>query len=125
MFGLSHQDPDDGKLPIFVHSIQSAEAFALAQKVWQVNGQVQRVDPENNKEFERFVFPNPACVVWLQRDRGRDDCFELIVIWDKKEIGVTEIYSIENAEQTKGDDSRAKQLLEKMLITPATVPATG
>jgi hypothetical protein len=123
MFGFDHHDDDDGKLPIFVHSLQSAEAFELAQKVWQVNGAIQRVDPANNKEFERFRFSNPDCIVWLQRDRGRSDTFELILIWDKKEVGITEVYTVSAVSGTKlGDDARARELLERMLTAPATVP---
>ncbi len=123
MFGFHRHDDDEGKLPIFVHSIQSAEAFALAGKVWEANAAIQRIDPANNKEFERFHFTNPDCIVWLQRDRGRTDTFELILIWDKKEVGISEVYTIATQSGAHlGDDSRARELLEKMLITPATVP---
>ena len=123
MFGLRRETKQEGALPIFVHSLQSAVAFDLAQKVWQVNIGIMRSDVANGKEFERFVFSNPECVAWLQRDIGRTDTFELILVWSKKDVGLTEVYSISAiANAALGDDTRARQLLEKMLVTPATVP---
>ena len=124
MFGFDQKtQKPEATLPIFVHSLQSAAAFELVQKVWEVNAAIRRTDQTNAKEFERFAFSNPACVVWLQHDIGRSDTYELILVWNQKEVGVTEVYTISaTAGRALGDDTRAKQLLEKMLVTPATVP---
>lgn len=118
---------DPTTLPVFVHSLQSAEAFTLAQKVWENNGRYLMADPANNKEMLRFIFSQPPCVVWLQRDRGRTDTFELILLWDvteDKKEPVTEIYTIAAlAGVAVGDDSRAKNLLSAILASPSIVPA--
>jgi hypothetical protein len=124
-FGDRQEHIDPTKLPIFVHSIQSAEAFGLAQKVWETNGRNVISDPANHKELMRFVFSQPTCIVWLQRDQGRSDTFELVLMWEakEKEENVTEVYVIAAlAGTTIGDDSRAKSLLSAILASPATVP---
>lgn len=116
---------DTDTLPIFVHAIQSAEAFALAQKVWQTNAHALRVDAANQKELMRFSFTQPACVVWLQRDQGRSDTFELILMWDSPgEAVLTEVYVVSAlAGMLVGDDTRAKELLNAILTMPSVVPA--
>lgn len=124
-FGDKHQSIDPTTLPIFVHAIQSAEAFDLAQKVWENNSRYVIADPGNRKELMRFVFSQPTCVVWLERDHGRSDTFELILLWEgkDKEENVTEVYVISAlAGTTVGDDSRAKSLLSAILASPAIVP---
>ncbi|HYH74433.1 MAG TPA: hypothetical protein VD735_00570 [Candidatus Saccharimonadales bacterium] len=116
-----HVDPT--KLPILVHAIRSSDAFAAAQKVWSTNARNLRVDAANHKELLRFVFNQPACVVWLQRDQGRTDAFELILLWDGQKEDVTEVYVIEAASGAViGDDKRAISLLNAILASPATVP---
>ncbi|HJQ08343.1 MAG TPA: hypothetical protein VJ836_02555 [Candidatus Saccharimonadales bacterium] len=124
MFGLTKKLTTD-KLPIFVHAIESVETFLLAQKVWQANTRAMRVDPANRKELLHFTFPRPACTVWLLRDQGRDDCFELIMMWQDKEH-LSEVYVIAPSHARRvGDDSRAKQLLNAILSSPSTVPSTS
>jgi len=121
MFGLSSKKSDD-KLPIFVHDIKSTDAFLLAQKVWQANLRYVRQDTTNKKDLLHFGFPNPACTVWLQHDQGRDDTYELILIW--KSTGVSEVYVLSlTGGRPVGDDTRAKQLLGTILSTPSTVPS--
>lgn len=129
-FGDKHaHSVDPTTLPIFVHVIQSSEAFDLAQKVWKNNESHAVQDAANRKELLRFVFSQPACVVWLEHDQGRSDTFELILMWDKVEgakEGVTEVYVIAAAGDTPvGDDSRAKGLLNAILTSPSIVPVNG
>jgi hypothetical protein len=124
-FGDKEQHIDPTKLPIFVHAIQSADAFLLAGKVWDNNGRYVIVDPANKKELMRFVFSQPTCVVWLQRDQGRSDTYELVLMWEGKEKAdnVTEVYVVSAlAGQPIGDDSRVKSLLNAILASPAIVP---
>lgn len=118
-----HIDPT--KLPIFVHAIQSAEAFDLVQKVWENNGRYVVADEGNHKELMRFVFSQPTCVVWVQRDKDRTDTYELILMWEGKQRSedVTEVYVISALAGTQiGDDSRIKSLLSAILASPAIVP---
>ncbi len=125
-FGEKHDHSvDPTTLPIFVHALQSAEAFNLANKVWQANARYVMADPANHKELLRFVFNDPKCVVWLERDQGRTDTFELLLLWDAKGKGldVTEVFVISNNGATVGDDTRVKSLLGTILASPAIVPA--
>jgi len=125
-FGDKHDHAvDPTTLPIFVHALQSADAFGLAQKVWDNNARYVMLDPANHKELMRFVFADPPCVVWLERDQGRSDTYELILLWDQKDAkqNVTEVYVISAlAGVTVGDDSRVKSLLSAILASPAIVP---
>lgn len=124
-FGDKQEHIDPTKLPIFVHAIQSAEAFGLAQKVWENNGRYVILDPTNHKELMRFVFSQPTCVVWLQRDQNRTDTYELVLMWEgkDKDENVTEVYVISAlAGMSIGDDSRVKNLLSAILASPAIVP---
>lgn len=128
MWGFSNKHEhtvDPTTLPIFVHALQSSDAFTLAQKVWANNSRYLMFDPTNNKELMRFVFSQPTCVVWLLRDKGRTDTFELILMWDKSgdQQDVTEVYVISAlAGVAVGDDTRVKSLLSAILASPATVP---
>lgn len=125
-FGDKHEHSvDPTTLPIFVHAIQSAEAFGLAEKIWQANMRYVMLDGGNRKELLRFVFNDPKCVVWLERDQGRTDTYELIFLWDAKgkELDVSEVYVISNTGAAVGDDSRVKSLLATVLASPALVPA--
>jgi hypothetical protein len=124
-FGDKQEHIDPTKLPIFVHAIQSAEAFDLAQKVWENNGRYVVQDPSNHKELMRFVFSQPTCVVWLQRDQDRTDTYEMVLLWEgrDREENVTEVYVISALAGTAiGDDSRVKNLLSAILSSPAIVP---
>jgi hypothetical protein len=116
---------DATTLPIFVHALQSADAFGLAQKVWETNARYVVPDPVNGKELLRFVFSSPTCVVWLCRDRGRTDSFEIVLFWaaDGKRQEATEVYVISTLGGAPvGDDSRIKDLLNAILTTPSIVP---
>lgn len=129
-FGDKHgHSVDPTTLPIFVHAIQSTEAFTQAQKVWENNIRYVIQDVTNHKELMRFVFSQPSCVVWLERDQGRIDTFELILMWDVADAtkeDVTEVYVISAANDVPvGDDSRAKGLLSAILASPAIVPVNG
>lgn len=125
-FGDKHAHSiDPTVLPVFVHALQSVEAFELAGKVWENNGRYLMADPANNKEMMRFTFSQPPCVAWLQRDKGRTDTFELILLWDITEVNkepITEVYTISAlAGQPVGDDTRAKDLLSAILTSPSIV----
>jgi hypothetical protein len=125
-FGDKTHQVDPTKLPILLHTVQNGEAFGLADKIWQTNSRNMLVDVPNRKELLRFVFANPACVAWLQRDQGRNDTYELILMWDnKKTDDITEVYVLQNGAQAVGDASRATSLLQAMLASPATVPVNG
>lgn len=124
-FGDKHHSVDPTTLPIFVHALQSAEAFDLVRKVWDNNSRYVMTDPSNRKELMRFAFSQPACVVWLQRDQGRTDTFELILMWDEQgdKQDVSEVYVISAlAGVAVGDDSRVKSLLSAILTSPSIVP---
>jgi hypothetical protein len=115
---------DATEFPILVHNLQSAAAFGLAQKVWQSNARSAMPDPANGKDRMRFAFANPECVVWLQRDQGRQDSFELILMWGATVAsGMAEVYVLANAVGVPvGDDSRANNLLQGILASPAVTP---
>lgn len=123
VFGNTKPRIDPTKLPIFVHTIAGKEAFALCSKVWEANKRTLLQDSVNRKDFLHFVFANPSCVVWLQREAGRQDTFELILLWEGKQENVTEVYVISSKEgDVLGDDTRAKSLLTAILSMPAVVP---
>ncbi|HSX29770.1 MAG TPA: hypothetical protein VLE73_04400 [Candidatus Saccharimonadales bacterium] len=120
MLGLTHKDANADKLTVQVHTIAGSEVFGLAQKIWGENVRSLRVDPESGKEFLHFGYANPKCVVWLQHDKGRNDIYELIVNWQS--TGTHEVYVIIAGDaQPVGDDTRAKAVLNSMLITPSVV----
>lgn len=126
VFGSARPHIDPTKLPIFVHSIESEEAFGLCRKVWEANKRNVLTDSTNRKDFLHFVFTNPACVVWMQRDMNRGDTFELILMWEGKKEDITEVYVVSSREGTPlGDDSRVKSLLTAILSMPAVVPVSG
>ena len=125
VFGPAKKHIDPTKLPIFVHAVQSADAFALCQKVWQTNKRTMLVDSTNRKEFLHFVFTDPACVVWMQRDLHRTDTFELILLWEGKKDDITEVYVLSASGPSTGDDTRAKSLLTAILSMPSVVPASN
>jgi hypothetical protein len=127
-FGDKHQHIDPTTLPIFVHALQNSEAFGLARKIWENNARYVMFDAGNNKDLLRFVFNDPACVVWLERDKGRTDTFELVMLWDAtdKKENVSEVYVLsEQAAATIGDDARVKSLLSAILSSPAIVPVSN
>ena len=124
MFGLSKKEPASDKLTVQVHAIASAEAYGLAQKIWNENLRTLHVDQYARKEFLHFGYANPKCVVWLQRDQNRNNPFELVVRWEVDKTH--EVFVISNTGAEKiGDDSRAVALLNSMLTTPSIVLTGG
>jgi hypothetical protein len=122
MLGLSKKDSSVDKLSVLVRVTVGREAFGLAFKIWSENFRTIKLDKQAGKEYLHFGYANPKCVVWLQRDVGREDLFELIVRWEHSNIH--EVYVISNGgEKAVGDDTRAKAILNSMMITPSIVPA--
>jgi hypothetical protein len=121
MFGSKKQQVGD-TLPVSVHSVRSAEAFAAAQKLWSVNARAVIADPQSNKEVLHFALTNPRTVMWFQRDTGRIDAFELIISWQQDKIMLTDIHIILPGPEKAGDDTYARQVLEGLLTSVATVP---
>jgi hypothetical protein len=121
-FGDKNQAIDPATVPVLLHVLHNTEAYMLADKIWQTNSRNLLLDATNHKEILRFVFTNPACVAWLQRDQGRTDTYELILQWTNSSApAITEVYVLGSAEPT-GDATRALGLLKAMLASPATVP---
>jgi hypothetical protein len=124
-FGDKQEHIESDRLPVFVHAVQNTESFTLAQKVWDNNGRYIMLDSVNGKELMHFVFSRPTCVVWLQRDKGRSDTYELILVWEgsSRQDGITEIYVLSPTSGAPiGDDRRAKNLLNAILSSPSIVP---
>jgi len=111
---------DTDKLTVQVHVVASAEAFQLGQKIWSENARTVRTDIAAGKEFMHFVYANPTCVVWLQRELARPTHLELIVRWKD---GVHEVYVIQNSAPPTGNDQRLIELLHSMLTVPSVVLA--
>jgi hypothetical protein len=124
MLGIfKKKNPDADKLTVQVHVVGSAAAFAMAQKIWAENQRTLLRESTTGKEFLHFAYANPKCVVWLQRDPGRHQVFELVVRWE--ETTIHEVYVVLNTPQQDGDDTRAQQLLNSILSTPSIVLSHG
>jgi hypothetical protein len=119
MLGMFKKKPQADKLTVQVHVVGSSSAFGLAEKIWAENQRTLLHDPATGKEFLHFAYANPKCVVWLQRDPGRHQLFELVVHWAADDIH--EVYVVLNTPQPDGDDKRAQQLLNSVLSTPSIV----
>jgi hypothetical protein len=124
MLGLDKKQADDDTLPVFVHVVQSNDAFAVAKKLWDENVRLLHINQSTGKEFLRFTYARPACNVWLQRDQGREDMFELLLLW-KDGQRTTEVYMLapQASQHTSGDVERLNAVLNAMLTTPSIVPA--
>jgi len=120
MFGLGNKESQSDKLSVQVHVVASEEAFKLAQKLWDENARTLRLDDKTGKEFLHFGYSKPACVIWLQRDRGRTGIFELIVRWEADKTH--EVFTLTSG-QSAGDEPRIKAILTSMLTTPSVVLA--
>ena len=118
MFGLGKNEPATDKLSVQVHIVTGDEAFQLAQKIWDENARTLHLDEQTDKEFLRFGYANPKCAVWLQRDRGRSDIFELIVRWEADKTH--EVFALSPGQPTD-NEQRAKDVLNSMLTTPSVV----
>jgi hypothetical protein len=120
MFGFKGKKRDDGRLPIFVHTVRSDAVFELAGKVWQANARLMRDDPANGKQFMHFTYTKPACTVWLEHDANRGDACELVLRWHDPDA--TEVFTVSPG-QVSGDVQRATEVLQRMLTIPSVVPA--
>ncbi|HSX17428.1 MAG TPA: hypothetical protein VLH86_05010 [Patescibacteria group bacterium] len=121
MFGSKKQVGADS-LPVTVQVVHSAEAFALAEKLWSVNARSMLSDSQSGKEILHFALVNPATVMWLQRDKGRQDEFELIVSWRENKALLADIHVLLPGPEKAGDDAYVRQVLEGLLTAAATVP---
>jgi len=118
MFGIGKNEASSDKLSVQVHVVASEEAFKMAQKVWDENARTLRVEETIHKEFLHFAYANPKCVIWMQRDQGRTDTFELIVRWEADKTH--EVFAITSGKPA-GDEARAKAIVNSMLTTPSVV----
>jgi len=123
MLGFKKKTLEADKLTVQVHVVGSAEVFRLAEKIWTENQRTLRTDASTGKEFLHFAYASPKCVVWLQRDPGRQQIFELVVRWEKDIIH--EVYVLLNTPHPDGDVTRAKQLLNSVLSTPSIILSNG
>ncbi len=123
MFGSSSKQHDikEDVLTVQVHTVSSPDAFKMAQKIWGENSRLLRADANNGKEYLHFAYASPKCVVWLQRDQGRTDAFELVVLWE--EGGQHEVYVITASTPVTNNDKRAQELLHSILTIPSIVPS--
>jgi hypothetical protein len=118
MFGLSNKESGSDKLSVQVHVVVGDEIFKMAQKIWDENIRTLHIDELTHKEFLRFGYANPKCAVWLQRDQGRANMFELIVRWETDKTH--EVFVLASG-QPAGNTERTKAILNSMLTTPSVV----
>lgn len=123
-FPSRHEDTNDDRLPVLVQAVQSNDVFAMAQKVWQENMRAVRLDPDTHKEFLRFGLVQQDQAVWFERDQNRQDSFEVILTWHEKGEHLADVYVItpQRADSPSGDTNFARQVLDALLSTPATLP---
>jgi len=120
MFGSKKKQDDS--LPVAVHVVRSAEVFAVAQKLWTVNARTVYTDADSGKELLHFKLVNPNTVIWLERDAGREDVFELVMSWAENQTSLADVFILLPGPEKAGDDSFAHKVLDALLTTPATVP---
>jgi hypothetical protein len=120
MFGM-HKRSDDS-LPVAVHVVRSAEAFEAAQKLWDVNARTLYHDQQSGKEVLHFRLANPNTVIWIERDAGRTDVFELVMSWIESKRSVADVFVVLPGPEKVGDDTFARQVFEALRTTPTTVP---
>lgn len=121
MFGSKAKESDS--LPVLVNVIQDAETFNLIQRVWETNVRNVRQSAANHKEFLRFGMVQTKQAVWLERDIGRTDAYELILTWAEEGKKYFDVYALMTSQPgvSSGDSSYAKQILTALLTTPATL----
>jgi|SRR5688572_29265332 len=122
MFGIGDKSDNSDQMPVAVHAIRSAEAFAAVQKLWTVNARSLYQDQGSGKELLHFALLNPKTIIWLQHDTGRQDEFELVMSWEEKKALLAEVFVILPGPEKAGDDSFVRKVLDALLTTPATVP---
>ena len=123
MFGINKKNPHSDQLQVQVHVVIGIDAFHLATRLWDANQRTLHLEPHAHKEFMRFAYTNPSCTVWLQRDQGRDDIFELVVRWESDKTH--EVFVLILGDKKVGDDQRAQALLNSMMTTPSIVLSNG
>ena len=122
MFGAKKPQDQGDALPVTVQVVKSAEAFTAAQKVWTENARTVYTDPASGKEVLHFAMVKPATTIWLQRDAGRQDVFELITSWTENDRKIADVFVLLNGPEKAGDDTFLRKVFEALLTTPATVP---
>lgn len=124
MFGSKKQSATD-RLPVSVHVIQGAAALAKAERVWNANARTVYRDASSNKELLHFNLVNPSTVIWLQRDVGRTDTYELIMSWAENTTTMADVFVLVKGDHQVGDDSFVQKVLDALLTTAATVPVAA
>ena len=125
MFGLSSKrSQQDDRLPVMVQVVQDAQSFAMAQKLWTENTRAMRFEPTTGKEFLRFGLVQAGQAVWFERDKGREDSFEIILTWHESGARFADIYVITPSSTlgSSGDAAYVNKVLDALLTTHATLP---
>lgn len=125
MFGISSKrNQQDDRLPVMVQVVQDSNSFAMAQKLWVENTRAMRFEPTTGKEFLRFGLVQAGQAVWFERDKGREDSFEIILTWHESGSRFADIYVITPSSTlgSSGDAAYVNKVLDALLTTPATLP---
>lgn len=115
---------DDDRLPVMVQVVQDHASFAMAQKLWRENTRAMRFEPNTGKEFLRFGLVQAGQAVWFERDKNREDSFEIILTWHQDGARFADIYVVTPSSTlgSSGDAAYVNKVLEALLTTPATLP---
>jgi len=125
MFGIGNtRKTQDDRLPVLVQVVQDSNTFAMAQKLWQENTRAIRFEPSTHKEFLRFGLVEAGQAVWFERDKDRQDSFELILTWHEDGTRFADIYVVTPSSTlgSSGDAAYVNKVLDALLTTPATLP---
>lgn len=125
MFGIStKRNQQDDRLPVMVQVVQDTQSFAMAQKLWAENTRAMRFEPTTGKEFLRFGLVQAGQAVWFERDKGREDSFEIILTWHEDGARFADIYVVTPSSTlgSSGDAAYVNKVLDALLTTPATLP---
>lgn len=115
---------DDSRLPVMVQVVQDSKSFAMAQKLWGENTRAMRFEPTTGKEFLRFGLVQAGQAVWFERDKNREDSFEIILTWNENGARFADIYVVTPSSTlgSSGDAAYVNKVLDALLTTPATLP---
>jgi len=119
---FSRKKATEDRLTVQVHAVSSNTALHMAQKIWSENARTLHLDRAGGKEFLHFAYAQPRCTVWLQRDQGRTEPYELVVRWEDQ--GMHEVYVITDGNQSGTAEQRLQALLRSVLTMPSIVPST-
>lgn len=125
MFGIgTTRKTQDDRLPVLVQVVQDSNTFAMAQKLWAENTRAIRFEPSTHKEFLRFGLVEAGQAVWFERDKDRQDSFELILTWHEDGTRFADIYVVTPSSTlgSSGDAAYVNKVLDALLTTPATLP---